>query len=397
MNEKILILAVNSGRDYLKFKLFDMRDEVCVAEGLFEDIGNESSYKYKAKDGVISGKINTEKGYSSCIYMMLGLLKEEKIIDDESDIDAVVFKTVMAGESGEISFVTEKLLEEMASFSKYAPLDNPSYVSVIKSFMEIKEDWCLVCAFDSEFHKTIPEKAKIYPINNEMAEKYGIKKYGYHGAAHAYNAKVAKKLGYNNIISCHLDKGSSICAIQNGKSIDTTMGFSPQSGIFMSESCGDIDPFAIFYLMEKADLSVNRAIEMLSQKSGLYGISKMSKDVKLLSSLNDDKALLALKSYCYNVKKYIGAFYAVLGECDAIFFSGETGEKVPLVRQMSLEGLGNMGIILSEENNKEEDATLKEISVEDSKVKIYINPSNEEKIITERAYDFIERHFASEM
>lgn len=397
MNDKILILAITSGRDHLKFKLYDMRDGVCITEGLFEDIGRESSYKYKAKSGVISGKFNTEKGYSSCIYMMLGLLKEEKIIDDESDIDAVVFKTVMAGESGEISFVTKKLLEDMESFSKYAPLDNPSYISLIKAFMEIKEDWCLVCAFDSEFHKTIPEKAKIYPINNEMAEKYGIKKYGYHGAAHAYNAKVAQKLGYNNIISCHLDKASSLCAIENGKSIDTTMGFSPQGGIFMSGSCGDIDPFAVFYLMEKEDLSVNRTLELLSQKSGLYGVSGISADAKDLISSDSEKSILALKSYCYNIKKYIGAFYAALGKCEAIFFSGETGEKIPIVRQMSLEGLENMGIMLSKENNEQNDITLREISIKDSDVKIYINPSNEEKIIAERAYDFIERHLASEM
>lgn len=395
---KIFILAVNAGSTSFKFKLFEMTETVCVARGKFERIGSENSpYEYKGKFDKITGEADTKEGYLPCIETAMGFLLHEGIIEHLSDIDAVVFKTVMAGADGKISYITDSVIEKLLEYSKYAPAHNPAYISVIKAFRKMKEDFCLIAAFDSEFHKSIPDYARMYPIDRCLAEKYGIVKYGYHGAAHEYTANVSQKLGFNKVISCHLGGSSSVTAIKDGMSIDTSMGFSPQSGLAMAERCGDIDPFAVFYLMEKEKLSVSAAMNFLTSKSGLYGMSGISDDLRDITASGEKSATLSIKSFAYGIKKYIGAYLAVLSGCDAIFFSGGIGENSPLVRQLALDSLEPLGIKLSREKNNLKTEELNEISEDDSKVKVFVSPANEELIIAKRAYDFIGRNFAAEM
>lgn len=395
MSNNFLILVVNVGSTSFKFKLFDMEDCVVLSSGRFERIGeNNSPYQYKGENGIISGNINTEGGYKPAIDMALALLKDDEFIKDTSDIDVVAFKAVMCGEDYHTTFINDDVLGKMQELSFVAPVHNMPYIAAINDFADKVGNEKIVLAFENEFHKTIPDYAKVSSINYEHAEKYKIKKHGYHGASHAYVADVISK-SYGDskkIISCHLGGSSSVCAIKDGRSFDISMDFSPQSGVPMAERIGDTDVFSVLYLMHKENISPKEMRDILCYKSGLKGISGKSGDMRDLAEDNGERAKLAIKNYAYWVRKYIGAYTALLNGVDVLCFTGGIGENSHFIRKIICENLNYLGIVLSDEKNESPiTETLHEINDANSSVKIVIIPSNEELIVAKKAYELIQR------
>jgi acetate kinase len=288
----------------------------------------------------------------------------------------------------------------MEEFIPIAPSHNPPYINAIKNIKQLLPGKPLVGLFEPAFHKTIPEYAYCYGLPYEWIEKYGIRKYGFHGASLRYvSERVIKILGKNNLkqIICHLGGSSSICAVKRGKSIDTSMGFSPQSGIPHSTRPGDLDPFVVLYLMKKENLTVDDVIKKLSEESGLLGISGVSGEMKDIveSTKNANKrALLAIDTFVYNVKKYIGSYIAILEGLDVLAFTGGIGERSDLIREKICSGLEFLGIKIDAEKNKNVSKEIKEIDISsrESKVKILIVPTNEEIIVARATVDVVRKN-----
>ncbi|MDP4132446.1 MAG: acetate/propionate family kinase [Bacillota bacterium] len=393
MDKGFLVLVVNVGSTTFKFRLFDMKESVTLAKGRFERVGEEdSSYEYEGREAIIGGILNTLGGYIPCINMMFSLLIEESVIEAAEDIDAIGFKAVMCGKNTRPTVVDDEILSQMNSYSFVAPAHNPPYIAAMKAFREMLPEVPQVAVFDTAFHSTIPDYASVYSLRKDLCDKHDIRKYGFHGASHSY---VAWKLSqvYENaskIISCHLGGSASICAIKDGRSVDTSMGFSPQSGLPMNNRNGDVDAFALLYLMEKEDMSPKAMRELLSCECGLLGISGVSGDMRDLEISDKPEANLAIKSFAYSVKKYIGSYLAVLGGVDIISFSGGIGENSKYIRTLALDGLENFGVKLDPKKNEvRTPSELTEISASDSAVKVVVTPSNEELMVAKKTYDTV--------
>ena len=328
------VLVVNIGSTSLKYRLFDMDIEVTLTRGKIEKIGNYySPFSYSlAEEDSITTSIDTTSGYPNAIKAMLDMLLKQEgkgIIDDISEIKAIGFKTVHAGLIKEPSLLTEEVIKMMEQYSSVMPAHNPPYINAIRGFQELLPLTPLVGVFETYFHADIPDYAYIYPIPYEWYEKYDIRRYGFHGASHRYisertSSLLGKSLGDLKVISCHLGGSSSLAAINYGRCIDTSMGFTTQAGVPMAKRIGDIDPFIISYIMEKEKLSYKEVIDILVTKSGLLGISGISGDMRDLeeSYEQNPKAKLAVEAFVYQVIKYIGSYAVVMNGVDAIAFAG---------------------------------------------------------------------------
>ncbi len=384
------VLIVNIGSTSLKFNLFDMSNENMLVKGIIEKIGNANSPMNYTVNGrkKVDANINTTSGYGIGISTVLQLLIDKTLIlKDTSDLKAIGFKTVHAGDLKDSCIITKKVIKKMEDYSYAAPAHNPPYVKAIEQCQDMFPNIPLVAVFETYFHRHMPDYAYIYSLPYEWYEKYSIRRYGFHGASHCFVTErtgdlLNIPLNSLNIISCHLGGSSSITAVKNGKSIDTSMGFSPQSGIPMSTRCGDIDPFIIPYVMEKEKLSLEEIINILTHQSGLLGMSGISGDMRDLERYYklSNKSRLALDTFCYEIKKYVGSYLTVLCGLDALVFTGGIGENSALVREKICNGLDFFGIELDVNKNK---VLRKEgvISKDSSKVKILIVPTNEEIIV----------------
>lgn len=392
------ILVANVGSTSFKYRLFDMNTQSVLAEGRLERIGDAQS---PVAHQIGDYKIETEQvlpDYPSAIRDVIARLTDAQtgVLKDLSQLSAVGFKTVhMRGEPGTYE-LTEDILQRMADYNDLAPAHNPPYIQAIRIFANLYPTLPLIGLFEPAFHHTIPDYAYIYGVPYKWYEKYGVRKYGFHGASHRYVAQRAPQLINRastdlRIISCHLGGSASMCAIQNGQSIDTTMGFSPQDGLLNSTRNGTLDPFIIPFMMDHENLSTQDIRNILSNNGGLLGISGISGDVRDLeaaSQSGNDRARLALDAFCYGVKKEIGAFTAAMGGLDAIAFAGGIGERGAHVRKRVCDGLEFLGVHLDtslNENAPEEGI----ISTPNSAVKICIVKTDEESIVAQATAEYL--------
>lgn len=386
------VLVINCGSSSLKYQLIDMENETALAVGLVERIGIEGSIltqKVEGREKYIIQK--PMQDHKDAIKYVLGALvdKENGVISDMSEITAVGHRVVHGGEKYSQSvLIDDAVMEALEECAKIAPLHNPPNIIGINACKALMPNTPMVGVFDTAFHQTMPEEAYIYPLPYELYEKHGVRKYGFHGTSHKYVSSVAaqtigKDIKDLKIITCHLGNGASIAAIKDGKSIETSMGFTPLEGIAMGTRSGSIDPAIIKFLMDELKMNINEATDLLNKKSGVFGISGVSsdfRDIEAAAKEGNKRAELALKVFYYKVKKFIGSYAAVMGGVDCIVFTAGLGENSPETRAHICEGLEFLGVQIDGARNKVR-GKLTEISSEDSKVKVFLVPTNEELMI----------------
>ncbi len=385
------VLVINAGSSSIKFQLIQTDDESVITKGVVEKIGGDAEFSFLNKGGKkVSSKVDA-KNHTEALKVIIECLlsKENAFISSLKDIEAVGHRVVHGGEEFVKSVIIDKkVIKSIEKFSDLAPLHNPPNLQGILACKEILPDTKQVAVFDTAFHQTMPESSYIYAIPYEYYEKYGIRRYGFHGTSHRYvTMKAAEFLNINldnfNCITCHLGNGSSITAVKEGKSIDTSMGFTPLEGLVMGTRCGSIDPAIIFFLMEKENLSVKQMNDVLNKRSGLFGLSGISNDLRdIYAKVDEDKrAKITIEVLVKSIKKYIGAYMIELGRVDAIIFTAGIGENEWHIREKCLENLQNFGVKIDFEKNRNTRAKLAEISQADSKIKVLVVPTNEELMI----------------
>lgn len=394
------ILVVNCGSSSLKYQLLNMDDESLLAKGLVERIGIDGSVLKHEKTGrekeVISQDI---PNHSVAMKLVIDTLlnKDYGAISSLDEINAVGHRVVHGGEKFASSVVlTDEVIKTVEECNELAPLHNPANLIGINACKEILKDVPMVGIFDTAFHQTMPESSYLYALPYEYYEKYKIRRYGFHGTSHQYvSLRAADILGKDikdiNIITCHLGNGASVTAIEGGKSVDTSMGFTPLEGLIMGTRSGDLDPAIVTYIMEKENLSASEVDNILNKKSGVLGISKVSsdfRDIEQEADKGNKLAQVALDTYHKRVKKYIGAYYAELGRVDAIVFTAGLGENSATSRQAICKNLELLGIELDDEKNKTR-GEEKIVSKDSSKVKILVIPTNEELMIARETKSLI--------
>lgn len=384
-------LVINCGSSSLKYQLIDMKKEEALCQGLVERIGIDGSvltHKINEKKYVFEGNL---KDHKEAINLVLETLLNEDYgaIADVNEISAVGHRVVHGGEKySESVLIDEVVLADLEECIKLAPIHNPPNIIGIKSCQELMPKTPMVAVFDTAFHQTMPEEAYIYPIEYKLYEDYKIRKYGFHGTSHKYvSQKLCEHLGKEEndlkIISCHLGNGASITAIKNGVSIDTSMGFTPLAGIAMGTRSGNIDPSITTFMVDECGYTVEEANDALNKKSGILGISGVSSDFRDLEKAaneGNERAKLALDIFHYRVRGQIAAYAAHMGGVDAIIFTAGIGENSITTRKACLERLEFLGAEISDERNNVR-GEFAEISKENSKVKVYVIPTNEELMI----------------
>lgn len=396
------ILVINCGSSSLKYQLIDMSNESVIAKGVCEKIGLEgSTHTYTPANGE---KIKTEIAlptHLEAVTAVLSSLTDEKIgvIKSLDEINALGHRIAQGGSIFKgPAIITEEVIEQIESLSELAPLHNPAHVLGIRACKEKLPNTPMVAVFDTSYHQTLPDYAYMYALPYEMYEKDKVRKYGFHGTSHNYIAiRVAEILGKSvdevNVICCHLGNGSSITAIKNGKSIDTTMGFTPLDGIMMGTRCGSIDSAILPFIMSRYNIGVDQINDFMNKKCGMQGISGVSSDFRDLqdAKATNDRARLALDMFAYQAKKYIGSYFAVLnGKVDALVFTAGVGENDYEVREAVTKDLEGLGIVMDKAKNnglkarKDEDLTGS-----GSKVKVFVIPTNEEVMIARSTLEMI--------
>ncbi len=384
------ILVINCGSSTIKFQLYNMDNNEVIAKGRCEKLGLESSniiYK-NLRDKISYIKPEVMNNHKEAMEILIKHLTDEKqgVIKSFKDISAVGHRVVHGGEKfSRAALVDDDVIKEINRLCELAPLHNPGALMGIKTILDIDKDMINVTVFDTAFHQTIPEYNYIYAIKYEYYKKYAIRKYGFHGTSYMYilnrlAEKLDKPKSEINAIICHLGSGSSVCAIKNGVSYDTSMGFTPLEGLVMETRCGDIDPTVVTTLMEKENLSIKEVDELLNKQSGRLGICGLGDQRELILAANsgDEKATLARKIQTNRTKKYIGAYMAELNRVDAIVFSGGVGENNFCERMMTLSDMEYLGIKMHEKRNLEGSAKETLISCDDSKIPVYVIPTDEE-------------------
>ena len=386
------ILVINAGSSSLKYQLIDMTTEDVLAKGLCERIGIEGSrlkHRPIGKDEIIIE--SPMPTHAAAVDLVIKALTDGDygVIKDMSEINAIGHRVVHGGElfNGSV-IINDEVKQALVLCSDLAPLHNPANLIGIEACEKAMPGVVQVGVFDTAFHQTMPKEAYTYAIPYEYYEKYKIRKYGFHGTSHKYvTIRAAEMLGKDindiNIITCHLGNGSSMTAVKNGKSVDTTMGFTPLAGVPMGTRCGDIDPAILTFLMEKEGLTAAEIDNILNKKSGVFGVSQLSSDFRDLSEARakgDEKAALAENMFMYAVKKCIGQYMAVLGRVDAIVFTAGVGENNAEGREMIMDGLELLGAKIDPVKNNRRGGEF-EASADDSKIKIFVISTNEELMI----------------
>ena len=397
------VLVINCGSSSLKYQLIDMATEESLAQGLVERIGIEGSVLTQKVEGKDKYIVKEEmKDHKDAIRLVLAALVDENngVIKSMDEISAVGHRVVHGGEKYKESVViNDEVKANIEECFKLAPLHNPANMIGIKACEELMPNTPMVAVFDTAFHGTMPEDAYLYALPYELYEKHGIRKYGFHGTSHKYVSQTcAEVMGRDikdlKIITCHLGNGASLCAVKNGVSVDTSMGFTPLEGLAMGTRCGNIDPAIVTFLMKEEGLSVDEVNDLLNKKSGVLGISGISSDFRDIGDAafnkDDRRAKLALKIFEYKIRTTIGAYAAAMGGVDAIVFTAGVGENGPETREKCLEGLEFLGVEIDREANNVR-GKVREISKAGCKVKAFVIPTNEELVIARDTLELIKK------
>ncbi|MEM4545615.1 MAG: acetate kinase [Nitrososphaerota archaeon] len=394
------VFVVNCGSSSIKYKVFSYHEATntldVLAFGMIEKIGEEISiFDYESK----SGKVNFQKpisDHAEALSEVLQMLtnKEKGVVKNLDEIMIVGHRVVHGGEEFSFPVIideeTEKIIEK---YSIMAPLHNPANLKGIRILRKLIPNALHVAVFDTAFHQTIPDYAYIYAIPYEYYEKYKIRRYGFHGSSHKYVSRraaeiISRRLEELKIITCHLGAGSSIAAIKNGKCVETSMGLTPLEGLVMATRSGDIDPSIFYFLVKWENKDIDEVYNILNEKSGLLGLSGVSKDLRAIKESADKgnrRAQLAINVFVHRVRKYIGAYAAVMGGVDVIVFTAGIGERAPWMRELILDGLEFLGIKIDKTKNLDPDKFSGIISSDDSKVKVLVISTDEEGVIAEEA------------
>lgn len=387
MGDSVFVLVLNAGSSSLKFNLFDMGPEVSIAEGMAERISLDEAILACTFNGEKRKEVMHLPTHKEALEAILERLRDTVLHD--TPIHAVGHRVVHGGPKyGDSVLVTEEVVSDIEAFAMYAPLHNPANALGIRTAMEAFPDVPHIAVFDTAFHHNIPDAARIYGIPFELSQKYGIRRYGFHGTSHAYVAArtailACRPLRALKVITCHIGNGTSICAVRNGQSVDTSMGMTPLQGVIMGTRCGTIDPSVVEMLMEYEQLDYKAITDLLNKKSGLLGISGVSSDfreIELAAEQGNERALLARDLLTYNVRQFIGSYATVLDGVDAITFTAGIGTHSTYVRAKVCSKLGFLGVKLDPEAN-EFGKGERIISTTDSRVVVTVVPTNEELMI----------------
>lgn len=380
------VLAINSGSSSFKYKLFSLPDEKVIASGMADRVGlDNASFEIKLADGTKHVEKTEIADQEAAVNLLIKFLKQFNVVDDLHEIVGVGHRVVNGGEYFDDStIITKENLPKIYELEDYAPLHNPAEGRGIEAFMNVLPEVPQVAVFDTTYHRALDPVHYLYSLPYEYYEKYGVRKYGAHGTSIRYTAPhAAKMLGKDlkdlKLIICHLGSGASITAVKDGKSYDTSMGFSPIAGITMATRCGDIDPSLIQHLMHVEGKSMDEMIHILNHKSGLLGLSGISPDMRDIRESDTDRAKLARKIFINRIVRYVGSYIAEMGGVDAIIFTAGIGEHDMGVRKEVMDAFKYMGVEPDYEANEENGEHF--ITKPDSKVKAMVIPTNEELII----------------
>ena len=388
------VLVVNAGSSSLKYQLFDTETLSVLAKGNCERIGIEGSriiHKTSGKEEYV--KETALKDHSEATKLLVETLLDGKVgcISDVSEIEAIGHRVVHGGPYFTQSvLLSDEVMSVLEKCVSYAPLHTPAHIMGIKGCSAVMKDTPQVLVFDTAFHQTMSEEAYMYGVSYDMYEEYGVRRYGAHGTSHRYvSGEMAKMMPEDlkdkKIITCHIGNGSSIAAVKDGKCVDTSMGFTPLDGLLMGTRCGSIDPAIVPFIMEKKGLSPKEVDTYMNKKCGFDGISGVgsdSRDVEAAMKKGNHRAKLAFDMLCYQIKKYVGSYSAAMGGVDAIVFTAGIGEHTPYIRENSLSGLEFLGIKIDRERNTfGHSGSPVKISADDSRVLVYMIPTNEELVI----------------
>ena len=386
------ILSVNAGSSSLKFQMYEMPEEKVLISGVFERIGIENSFYTIKLNGEKIKKEVVLSNHTDAVKILTNELLENNIVSDLSEIKAIGHRMVHGGEKYASSvLLTEDVITTVEELSDLAPLHNPANLVGVRAFKEVIPSAVAVGVFDTAFHQTMEEENFLYPVPYEWYKEYGVRKYGFHGTSHKYvSEKMASILGKEEtkIITCHIGNGGSLAAVKNGKCIDTSMGFTPNAGIIMGSRSGDIDASLIPFVMKKTGMNISEIDNALNKKSGLLGISGISSDSRDIEDgikSGNDRCKLAQEMYVNKIVKYIAEYYVELGGADAIVFTAGVGENSITTRKQIIDKLACLGIKLDEERNNVR-AEVALISTDDSSVKVYVIPTDEEVMIARDTY-----------
>ena len=387
----MIILVVNAGSSSLKYQLIDMRGESVIAKGNCDRIGIDGHLSHKTAAGVTVEEDCAFPTHAEAFGRLVKALTEGDgaVIESMDEISAVGHRVVHGAEDfKETMLVTDEIIDKIDELRELAPVHNHGHALALRACREILPGVPQVAVFDTAFHQTIPQKAYMYGFPYEDYTQYHVRKYGFHGTSHRFvTAKLAEIMGKDlkelKIVSCHLGNGSSITAVKNGKSVDTTMGFTPLDGVLMGTRCGAVDPSAVTYVAGKHGFTVSEMDDYMNKQSGLLGISGKSsdfRDITAASEAGDKRAALAKDMLVYDIKKDIGAYAAVMNGLDAVIFTGGIGENAPNCREEVCTDLEYLGIQIDKKVNDFK-GELKKISTSDSKVEVWVIPTNEELLI----------------
>ena len=388
------VLVVNAGSSSLKYQLFDTASKSVLAKGNCERIGIDGSriiHKTQGKDEYV--KDTPLKDHSEATKLVVDTLLDKTVgcLNSVDEIEAIGHRVVHGGSYfTESMLVTDEVVSVLEKCTSYAPLHTPAHIMGIKGCKAVMPNTPEVLVFDTSFHQTMPREAYMYGVSYDMYENFGVRRYGAHGTSHRYvSGEMIKLMGGNpegtKIVTCHIGNGSSISAVKDGKCVDTSMGFTPLDGIMMGTRCGAIDPAIVPFIMEKMNFTPKEAESYMNKKCGFLGISGISSDSRDLEKAvaeGNDRAQLAYDMLCYQIKKFIGSYSASMGGLNAIVFTAGIGEHSPYIREHALAGLEYLGVKLDTEvNNFGHSSTPVKLSAPDSKVEVWMIPTNEELVI----------------
>ncbi|HIQ90940.1 MAG TPA: acetate kinase [Candidatus Coprosoma intestinipullorum] len=389
------IISINAGSSSLKFSLFNMDDESVIASGVFERIGIDGSFYTIKFNGEKYKEEVPLKTHADAVNILLDKLTSMHIIESLDEIGGVGHRIVQGKDLFDKSvLVDDEVMEKLESIKHFAPLHNPANMLGIEAFRKALPNVPMSVVFDTAFHQTMDEETYLYAVPYEWYEKYGIRKYGAHGTSHRYITETVKDLLKTDkfkLISCHIGNGGSITAIKDGKCVDTSMGFTPLAGIMMGTRSGDVDSSIIPPVMEAENKTIDDIINDLNKHSGLLGMSGISSDMRDIESAyteGNERAILTFNKYVQRIVDYIAQYYVRLGGADVIAFTAGVGEKSPILRKLVCEKLACLGVKIDEEKNKVR-GELTKISTDDSKVAVYVIPTDEELMIARDTLELI--------
>lgn len=396
------ILVVNAGSSSLKYQLLDMADESVIAKGNCDRIGIDGHIAHKTGDGRSYNEDCNFPTHTEAFEKLVEVLTtgEGKVIDSMAEVSAVGHRIVQGAEVfKETCLVTDEVIEKIDGLAELAPVHNHAHALALRACKAvIPEGTPQVVVFDTAFHSTMPRKAYLYGLPYDCYEDLHVRKYGFHGTSHRFvSAELAKVLGKDikdlKIVSCHLGNGSSITAVDGGKSVDTSMGFTPLDGLIMGTRCGSVDPSAIDFVEKKKGFSPDEMTEYMNKKSGFLGLSGVAsdnRDVTAAAEAGNERAKIVGEIFCYQIKKFIGSYAAAMNGLDAIIFTGGIGENAPDVRATSCSNLDLFGVKIDEAANNVK-GKLTKISTDDSKVQVWVVPTNEELLIARDTLELISK------